>query len=136
MTISTTKLVDNNFHIIVNSNGVGNEINQKLVDVVNSNNASSEPKVSIANIVYEIIGTGEVTVFFENDNTKKVVLTGRGNYGLKPGEEKIKEVVGNILLDSDSNVTKYNLVIEAHKESGYTNGWYSNNTNYRWHFGC
>jgi len=122
MTISTTKLVDNNFHIIVNSNGVGNEINQKLVDVVNSNNASSEPKVSIANIVYEIIGTGEVTVFFENDNTKEVVLTGRGNYGLKPGEEKIKDVVGNILLDSDSNVTKYNLVIEAHKESGYTNG--------------
>jgi len=136
MTISTTKLVDNNFHIIVNSNGVGNEINQKLVDVVNSNNASSEPKVSIANIVYEIIGTGEVTVFFENDNTKEVVLTGRGNYGLKPGEEKIKDVVGNILLDSDSNVTKYNLVIEAHKESGYTNGWYSNNTNYRWHFRC
>ena len=136
MTISKTKLVDNNFHIIVNSNGVENEINQKLVDVVNSNNASSEPKVSIANIVYEIIGTGEVTVFFENDNTKKVVLTGRGNYGLKPGEEKIKDVVGNILLDSDSNVTKYNLVIEAHKESGYTNGWCSNNTNYRWHFGC
>ena len=122
MTISTTKLVDNNFHIIVNSNGVGNEINQKLVDVVNSNNASSEPKVSIANIVYEIIGTGEITVFFENDNTKEVVLSGRGNYGLKPGEEKIKDVVGNILLDSDSNVTKYNLVIEAHKESGYTNG--------------
>ena len=122
MTISTTKLVDNNFHIIVNSNGVGSEINQKLVDVVNSNNASSEPKVSIANIVYEIIGTGEVTVFFENDNTKEVVLSGRGNYGLKPGEEKIKDVVGNILLDSDSNVTKYNLVIEAHKESGYTNG--------------
>jgi hypothetical protein len=28
-------------------------------------------------------------------------------------------LVGNILLDSDSNVTKYNLVIEAHKESGY-----------------
>ena len=136
MTISTTKLVDNNFHIIVNSNGVGNEINQKLVDVVNSNNASSEPKVSIANIVYEIIGTGEVTVFFENDNTKEVVLTGRGNYGLKPGEEKIKDVVGNILLDSDSNDTKYNIVIEAHKESGYTNGWYSNNTNYCWHFGC
>ena len=64
-------------------------------------------------------GTGEVTLFFENDNTKEVVLSGRGNYGLKPGEEKIKDVVGNILLDSDSNVTKYNLVIEAHKESGY-----------------
>ena len=119
MTISTTKVVDNNFHVIVNSNGIGEEVNQTLVDVVNSNNATSEPKVSIANIAYEIIGTGEVTVFFENDNTKEVVLSGRGNYGLKPGEEKIKDVIGNILLDSDSNVTKYNLVIEAHKESGY-----------------
>ena len=102
MTITTEKLVDDNFKIIVNSNGVGSEINQKLVDVVNSNNASSEPKVSIANVVYEIIGTGEVTLFFENDNTKEVVLSGRGNYGLKPGEEKIKDVVGNILLDSDN----------------------------------
>jgi hypothetical protein len=27
-------------------------------------------------------------------------------------------------------------VIEAHKESGYTNGWYSNNTNNRWHIWC
>ena len=122
MTITTEKLVDDNFKIIVNSNGVGSEINQKLVDVVNSNNASSEPKVSIANVVYEIIGTGEVTLFFENDNTKEVILSGRGNYGLKPNEEKIKDVVGNILLDSDSNVIKYNLVIETHKESGYTNG--------------
>jgi len=136
MTITTEKLVDDNFKIIVNSNGVGSEINQKLVDVVNSNNASSEPKVSIANVVYEIIGTGEVTLFFENDNTKEVILSGRGNYGLKPNEEKIKDVVGNILLDSDSDVIKYNLVIETHKESGYTNGWYSNNANNSWYIWC
>jgi hypothetical protein len=109
MTISTTKLVDDNFKIIVNASGVGSETGQTLVDVVNSNNASSEPKVSIANVQYEIIGTGNV-------------INGRGNYGLKPNEEKIKDVIGNILLTSDSNVTKYNVVIESHKESGYTNG--------------
>jgi hypothetical protein len=119
MTISTTKLVDNDFHIIVNSNGIGNEEDQTLVDVENSNNASSEPKVSIANIVYEIQGTGNLTVFFKNDTEKSVVLSGRGNYGLKPNEKKIKDVIGDILLTSDSNVTKYNVVIEAHKESGY-----------------
>ena len=72
MTISTTKLVDDNFKIIVNSNGVGGEFQQKLVDVVSSNNASSEPKVSIANMAFEILGTGKVTVFFKNDNSKKV----------------------------------------------------------------
>jgi hypothetical protein len=119
MTISTTKLVDDSFHIIVNSNGVGAEEEQTLVDVVNSNNASSEPKVSIANIVYEIIGTGNVEVFFKNDTSKKVTISGRGNYGLKPGEQKLKDVIGDILLNSDSTVTKYNIVIEAHKESGY-----------------
>jgi len=65
MTITTTKLVDNNDKIIVNANGVGSETEQTLVDVVNSNNASSEPKVSIANIQYEVVGTGDVTVFLK-----------------------------------------------------------------------
>jgi len=114
MTISTTKLVDDNFKIIVNANGIGNEEEQLLVDVVNSNNASSQPKVSIANIAYEIEGTGIVTVFFKNNTDKKVDLSGRGNYGLKPTEEKIKDAIGDVLLSSDSNVTKYNVVIETH----------------------
>ena len=122
MSISTTKLVDDNFKIIVNASGVGSETGQTLVDVVNSNNASSEPKVSIANVQYEIIGTGNVTIFFKDNTAKQVIINGRGNYGLKPNEEKIKDVIGDILLTSDSNVTKYNVVIESHKESGYTNG--------------
>ena len=122
MSISTTKLVDDNFKIIVNASGVCSETGQTLVDVVNSNNASSEPKVSIANVQYEIIGTGNVTIFFKDNTAKQVIINGRGNYGLKPNEEKIKDVIGNILLTSDSNVTKYNVVIESHKESGYTNG--------------
>ena len=119
MTISTTKLVDDDFKIIVNSNGVGGEFQQKLVDVVSSNNASSEPKVSIANMQYEILGTGNVTVFFKNDTTKKVEISGRGNYGLKPDEIKIQDPIGDVLLNSDDTVTKYNLVIETHKEAGY-----------------
>ena len=119
MTISTTKLVDDNFKIIVNSNGVGSEFQQKLVDVVNSNDATSEPKVSIANMQYEIIGTGNVTVFFKNDKTKKIELSGRGNWGLKPDEIKLQDSIGDISLNSDDTVTKYNLVIECHKEAGY-----------------
>ena len=122
MTISATKLVDDRFKIIVNANGVGNETEKKLVDILNSNNATSDSKVSIANIKYEIIGTGNVTIFFKNDTLKNVVINGRGNYGLKPNEEKIKDPIGDILLTSDTNVTKYNIVIEAQKESGYTNG--------------
>ena len=119
MTITTTKLVDDNFKIIVNSNGVGGEFQQKLVDVIGSNNASSEPKVSIANMQYEILGTGNVTVFCKNDTSKKVEISGRGNYGLKPDEIKIQDPIGDVFLNSDDTVTKYNLVIETHKEAGY-----------------
>ena len=125
MTITSTKLVDDNFKIMVNANGVGSEEDQKIVDVEASNNASSEPKVSIANLQYEILGTGNVTLFFEKrssiDTTKQLIISGRGNYGLKPDEGKITDTIGNILLASDSNVTKYNIVLETHKESGYTN---------------
>ncbi len=125
MTITSTKLVDDSFKIMVNANGVGSEEDQKIVDVEASNNASSEPKVSIANLQYEILGTGNVTLFFEKrssiDTTKQLIISGRGNYGLKPDEGKITDTIGNILLASDSNVTKYNIVLETHKESGYTN---------------
>ena len=124
MTITSTKLVDDNFKIMVNANGVGSEEDQKIVDVEASNNASSEPKVSIANLVYEVIGTGNVTLFFEKrasiDTTKQLIISGRGNYGLKPDEVKITDTIGNVSLTSDSNVTKYNIVLETHKESGYT----------------
>ena len=123
MTITSTKLVDDNFKIMVNANGVGNEEDQKIVDVEASNNASSEPKVSIANLQYEILGRGNVTLFFEKrasiDTTKQLIISGRGNYGLKPSENKIIDTIGDIFLTSDTNVTKYNIVLEAHKESGY-----------------
>ena len=98
---------------------MGGEFQQKLVDVVNSKDATSEPKVSIANMQYEILGTGNVTVFFKNDTSKKVIVSGRGNYGLKPGEIKVKDAIGDIFLNSDDTITKYNLVIECHKEAGY-----------------
>tara|TARA_B100001564_G_C20408817_1_gene564696 strand:+ start:98 stop:472 length:375 start_codon:yes stop_codon:yes gene_type:complete len=123
MAITSTKLVDDNFKIMINANGVGSEEDQKIVDVEASNNASSEPKVSIANLQYEILGTGNVTLFFEKrssiDTTKQLIISGRGNYGLKPSENKIIDTIGDIFLTSDTNVTKYNIVLEAHKESGY-----------------
>lgn len=119
MAIRTTKLVDDNFKIIVRAEGSVNENEQLLVDVINSNNATSEPKVAVANIEYEILGTGNVTIYFKNDTTKQLIISGRGNYGLKPNEPKIEDAIGDILLDTDSNVNKYNIIIECHKKSGY-----------------
>lgn len=120
MTISTTTLVDDTVKTIVNSSGVGSESEQMLVNAFDLLGASSEPKISIANVHYEIEGTGNVTIFFENNDDKKIIISGRGIYGLKPGEARIKDPIGNILLDSDENVSNYNIVIESQKESGFT----------------
>jgi len=119
MTISTTQLVDDSFKTITTATGVGNETEQLIVDTSELLNASSEPKVSIANIQFEILGTGNITLFYKNDTTKQVIISGRGNYGLKPGELKIKDTIGDVLLSSDSNVTSYNIVLETHKEAGF-----------------
>ena len=122
MTISTTKLVDDSFKVITKANGVGSESEQILVNALELNNATSEPKISIANVYYEIEGTGNITLLF-NEDELALTISGRGNYGLKPGEPKKKAVTsgnGNVLLTSDANVTSYNLVIECHKETGFT----------------
>ena len=122
MTISTTTLVDDSFKVIIKANGVGSESEQILVNALSLNNATSEPKVSIANVYFEIEGTGNITLLF-NEDELALTISGRGNYGLKPGEPKKKAITsgnGDVLLTSDANVTSYNLVIECHKETGFT----------------
>jgi hypothetical protein len=124
MTISTTTLVDDSFKTIIKASGVGNETEQLLLDASELLNATSEPKVSIANVYYEVEGTGNINFIFNDEEEVVLTLTGRGNYGLKPKEPKKKAIstVADILyLTSDANVTSYNLVIECHKEKGFTN---------------
>ena len=124
MTISTTTLVDDSFKVIIKANGVGNESEQVLVSALELNNASSEPKISIANVYYEIEGSGNIHLIFNDENEPALTVKGKGNYGLKPGEPKIEAITtgsGNISLTSDNNVTSYNIVIECHKEKGFTN---------------
>jgi len=123
MTISTTTLVDDSFKTIIKASGVGNETEQLLLDASELLNATSEPKVSIANVYYEVEGTGKINFNFDSEESI-LEISGNGNYGLKPGEPKKKSVStvgGDILLTSDDNVTSYNLVIECHKETGFTN---------------
>ena len=112
--------VDDNFKVITNIKGIQSD-GGTVVDVSKLANATSEPKISIANVNYEIFGTGEVKLFLGNKDNLMLTMTGRGNYGLKPTEVKlVKDAEQDVLLTSDSNVPKFNISLECHKETGFS----------------
>ena len=50
---------DDNFKVITNVKGIQSD-GGTIVDVAKLKNATSQPKISIANVYYEIFGTGSV----------------------------------------------------------------------------
>ncbi len=118
MTISNTNLVDDGFKVINKITGAKNE-SEKLIEVDSLKNSTNESEISIANAYYEVEGTGTVTLQF--DNEKELTMTGIDNYGLKPNETKIKGT-GDITITTDTNVDKFSLMLECHKETGFSNG--------------
>ena len=117
MTIVSTQLVDDGFKVINKVTGARNE-NEKLVELDTSKGSTNESELSIANAYYEVEGTGTVTLQFDD---KSLTMTGIDNYGLKPVEEKIKGI-GDIQVTTDGNVDKFSLLLECHKEKGFSNG--------------
>ena len=80
-------------------------------------NATSQPKISIANINYEIFGTGNVKLTL---GKQELNISGRGNYGLKPTENKlVDEAEQSVQLLAESTVPKFNISLECHKETGF-----------------
>ena len=133
MSITTTTLADDSFKTIVRANGLGGETKGKLLDASILSGATASPNLSIAHIYYEILGTGNLTFFFDAETDEQVAtqFSGRGNYGLKKNEPRIKQgdtgttlvnPTGDVLVSSDSNVTTYNIIVEFRKEKGFTNG--------------
>ena len=117
-----TNKIDSAAKIINYVIGENNLSEKVIVDVVNSLNATSQPKVSVLNIMHKIEGTGKVKIYFENDTTKFVELTGNGIYGLRQSENILYRdinVIGNVLVDTDSDITKFFLLIECEKIGGY-----------------
>ena len=55
------------------------------------------------------------------DNEEELSMIGIDNYGLKPTETKIKGT-GDIKILTDANVDKFSLMLECHKETGFSNG--------------
>ena len=121
MTVVAKNLVDNKTKVISTITGSVNEESQSALDVTKLIDSTSEPRVSVINVHHEILGTGKVTLLF--DEREILELTGRGNYGIKKDEEKIEtettDKEGDIFVKSDANVSKFNLVLECRKESGF-----------------
>ena len=121
MTVVAKNVVDNKTKVISTVTGSVNEESQSALDVTKLIDSTSEPRVSVVNVHHEILGTGKVTLLF--DEREILELTGRGNYGLKKNEDKIEtettDKEGDIFVKSDANVSKFNLVLECRKESGF-----------------
>ena len=81
----------------------------------------NESEISIANAYYEVEGTGTVTLQFDDPTSDDFKMVGIDNYGLKPTETKIKGA-GDIKILTDANVDKFSLMLECHKETGFSNG--------------
>ena len=133
MSITTTTLADDSFKTIVRANGQGGEAKGKLLDASKLSGATASPNLSIAHIYYEILGTGNLTFFFDAETDEQVAkqFSGRGNYGLKKDEPRIKQgdtgttltnPTGDVLVSTENTITKYNIVVEFRKEKGFTNG--------------
>jgi|SRR5210317_2037677 len=115
---STTILTDINTKSIIKANGVKSESGETLVNINDLQNSSSDSQVSISDLHYEIQGTGSIEVFYDNDTSKKITLTGRGVYP-KPNDALLGYAKGNINITSDANVNKYNIIIECQKRKGF-----------------
>jgi hypothetical protein len=133
MAITTTTLADDSKKTIIKANGLGGETKQLLLDASELSGATASPNLSIAHAYYEILGTGNLTFFFDAETDEQVTtqFSGRGNYGFKKEEPRIKQEdtgislvnpTGDVLVSSDSAITKYNIVVEFRKEKGFTNG--------------
>ena len=116
MTITNTKVVDNTSKYIVQSKGIGSEVNQILVDAETELvNGTDKSLVSLIECYYLIEGTGTLTLSASSEENN-LTLTGKGKYGLRPDQLKF----GNdkqILLTTDSNVESYLLVTEFRRNN-------------------
>ena len=111
-------VVDTTSKYIVKSTGIGSEDDQKMIETSDGFGAdkleggNTDSKVSLIECYYliENVGSfaGTLTI---SDGDETLPLTGKGKYGLRPGQLKF----GNdkqFTLTTDGNVTSYLLVTE------------------------
>ena len=114
-------VVDTTSKYIVKSTGIGSEDDQKMIETsdgfgaVKLEGGNTDSKVSLIECYHLIEGTGtldiEVGTQGAHGGYDKLTLTGKGKYGLRPGQLKF----GNdkqLTLTTDGNVNSYLLVTE------------------------
>ena len=114
MAISNVTVVDTTSKYIVKSTGIGSEDDQKMIETSDGFGAekleggNTDSLVSLIECYHLIEGTGTMTI---SAGDETLTLTGKGKYGLRPGQLKF----GNnkqFTLTTDSSVTSYLLVTE------------------------
>jgi len=110
MAISNATVVDTTSKHIVKSTGIGSETNlgRWLVDAEELTGGTNKSKVSLIECYHLIEGTGTLTI---STGSEDLTLTGKGKYGLRPGQLKF----GNdkqFKLTTDESVDSYLLVTE------------------------
>ena len=108
--MTNTEVVDTTSKYIVKSTGKGSEDDQKMIKggAEALEGGDTDSLVSLIECYYLIEGTGTMTI---SAGSEDLTLTGKGKYGLRPGQLKF----GNdeqFKLTTDSNVTSYLLVTE------------------------
>ena len=115
MTIKNTSVVDTTSKYIVQSQGIGNEEDQIIVDAEELTSATNESLVSLIECYYQIKGTGTLTISSASEKND-LTFTGRGKYGLRPDQLKFGDVK-QILFSTDSNITSYLLITEFRRNN-------------------
>ena len=110
--MENTEVVNTASKYIVKSTGIGSETNlgKWLVDAEELTGGTNKSTVSLIECYYLIEGTGTLTISTTSESTD-LSLTGKGKYGLRPGQLKF----GNdkqFKLTTDESVDSYLLVTE------------------------
>ena len=111
MAIRNENVVNTASKYIVKSTGIGYETDEELVNAKELTEGTNESKVSLIECYYLIEGTGTLKISADAEHPNTLSLTGKGKYGLRPGQLKYGDD-RLFKLTTDSNVRSYLLVTE------------------------
>ena len=109
--MNNTEVVNSTSKYIVKTTGVGSETNEILVDAGELTGGTSGSKISLIECYYIIEGTGTLKISADAEHPNSLSLTGKGKYGLRPGQLKYGEDK-QFKITTDANVKSYLLVTE------------------------